>query len=119
MIEATTSMNSTWVDAGAIDDLSIGAGTCVMVEGKQVAVFRVDQTTFRAIQNQCPHRGAAVMHQAIIADRAGEPVALCPLHKRAYHLVHGGCMEEPGAKLQVYSAVQDSGRILVGLADRT
>lgn len=118
MLEATHSTESTWIDACAIDDLSVGAGTCVLVEGRQVAVFRVDEQNFRAVQNQCPHKGAAVMHQGLIADRGGEPVVLCPLHKRGYHLGDGRCMEEGGPKLRAYPIRVNEGRILVSVAEK-
>ncbi|MBK8804321.1 MAG: nitrite reductase small subunit NirD [Fibrobacteres bacterium] len=113
MLQETISENTQWIDAGCVEDLSVGAGTCVLVEGRQVAVFRVDAETFRAVQNQCPHKGAAVMHQGIVADRSGEAVVLCPLHKRGYHLGDGRCMEEGGPTLRVYTTKVEGERLMV------
>lgn len=117
MIESNVAVDAQWIDAGSAEDLSVGAGTCVLIEGKQVAVFRVDEQNFRAVQNQCPHKGVAVMHQGLVADRAGEPVVLCPLHKRGYHLGDGRCMEEGGAKLRTYPIRVEAGRVLVSVAE--
>jgi nitrite reductase (NADH) small subunit len=99
-----TSQNSTttWHLACAFDDLSIGAGTCVLVEGEQVAIFRVGLDQVRAVQNLCPHKGAAAMHQGLVGEKAGQVAVFCPLHKRAYSLDDGRCLEEEGVALRSY-----------------
>ena len=63
MLEAIENTTATWHKVCAFDDLDIGAGTCVLAGGQQVAIFRIAGEIVRAVQNQCPHRGAAAMHQ--------------------------------------------------------
>lgn len=109
----TTESNQTWSDVCALDDLSVGAGTAVLVGNRQVAVFRVSWAVVRAVQNICPHKAAAVMHQGLVGDRDGHAVVMCPLHKRAYRLDDGVGLDEGGAKLKVFACRIRDGRIEV------
>lgn len=113
MFETTDNTSvATWHKACAFDDLSIGAGTCVLVGGEQVAIFRVTQDQVRAVQNQCPHKGAAAMHQGLVGERGGQSAVFCPLHKRAYSLDDGKCLDEDGASLRAYGV-----RIVAGMVE--
>lgn len=112
-LEQATGSVTTWNDVCALDDLSIGAGTAVLVGSRQIAVFRISSAVVRAVQNICPHKAAAVMHQGIVGDREGHAVVMCPLHKRAYRLDDGVGLDEPGAKLKVFACRIRDGRIEV------
>ncbi len=102
MFETTQNTTAIWHNACAFDDLSIGAGTCVLIEGEQVAIFRIGQDLVRAVQNLCPHKGAAAMHQGLVGEKNGQAAVFCPLHKRAYSLDDGRCLEEDGVALRAY-----------------
>lgn len=102
MLDTSQNTTATWHAACAFDDLSIGAGTCALVRGEQVAIFRTGADQVRAVQNLCPHKGAAAMHQGLVGEKAGHPAVFCPLHKRAYSLDDGRCLEEEGAALRSY-----------------
>lgn len=110
---APTETATNWTDACALEDLSVGAGTCAMVGNRQVAVFRISEIEVRAVQNICPHKAAAVIHQGVLADREGDPVVLCPLHKRAYSLDTGNGLDEDGGGLKTFQARIREGRIEV------
>ena len=113
-VEQTTETATTWSDVCALDDLSIGAGTAVLVGNRQIAVFRISSAVVKAVQNVCPHKAAAVMHQGIVGDREGHAVVMCPLHKRAYRLDDGVGLDEPGARLKAFACRIRDGRIEVG-----
>lgn len=118
MLETHSEPNAqagTWHPACALDDIGVGSGTCVLVGDRQIALFRVDPDQVRAVQNQCPHRGSAVLHQGLVGDREGKAAVFCPLHKRAYGLHDGICLDGDDARLRVYPArvVAGSVEILV------
>lgn len=106
-------IGTSWTDVCALDELSVGAGASVLVGNRQVAVFRIAPDEVRAVQNICPHKAAAVLHQGLVGDRAGVPVVLCPLHKKAYSLDDGGGYDEDGARLRTFACRIRSGRIEV------
>jgi nitrite reductase (NADH) small subunit len=99
----TEIVKSNWVDVCSLEDVPVGAGTCVMVGNRQIALFRIGKDQVRALQNICPHKAAAVMHQGIVGDHAGEPKITCPLHKRAYSLVDGRNLTGEGGKLRTFA----------------
>jgi len=100
--EPKSAFAATWHSTCALDDLSVGTGTCVLVGQAQIALFRVEGDLVRAVQNICPHKGAAAMHQGLVGEKAGQPAVFCPLHKRAYSLDDGRCLEEEGGGLRSY-----------------
>jgi nitrite reductase (NADH) small subunit len=112
MLEAIENTTATWHKVCAFDDLDIGAGTCVLAGGQQVAIFRIAGEIVRAVQNQCPHRGAAAMHQGLVGERGGQAAVFCPLHKRAYSLENGKCLDEEGASLRSYQV-----RVVAGMVE--
>lgn len=87
-------------------DLPVGEARVTVVDGEQVAVFRLRDGSVRALAAVCPHRGGP------LADGLSDNrVVICPLHGRAYDLATG---EESGGgpAVQAWSAtVDDSGAV--------
>jgi nitrite reductase (NADH) small subunit len=78
------------------DDIPVGEGRTLVVDGTQVAVFRLRDGSVRAIEAVCPHRGGP------LADGlADDCVVVCPLHGHAFDLRTGA--EASGAALSVRS----------------
>lgn len=79
-----------------VEDIPVGEGRTVVVDGVQVAVFRLRDGSLRAVDAVCPHRGGP------LADGlADECVVVCPLHGHAFDLSSG--TEISGADLSVRS----------------
>lgn len=57
-----------------IDELPVGRGLCVRVDGIEVGLFRVGDTIY-AMENRCPHAGDPLSE----GDLEG-PVVTCPSH---------------------------------------
>ncbi|MDE0572825.1 nitrite reductase small subunit NirD [Demequina sp. B12] len=103
-----------------IDDLTPGLGAAALVEGEQVALFRLDDGTVHAVQNMCPFADAAVISRGITGDRGGEPTICSPLYKQVFSLVTGECLvtmdKEPvhtSPDLTVYPVTVRDGDVLV------
>ncbi|MFB1298097.1 Rieske (2Fe-2S) protein [Mycobacterium sp. pW049] len=79
-----------------VDEIPVGEGRTMVVDGVQVAVFRLRDGSLRAVDAVCPHRGGP------LADGlADDCVIVCPLHGHAFDLSSGS--EVSGADLSVRS----------------
>jgi NAD(P)H-dependent nitrite reductase small subunit len=85
-----------------LDDLMAERGAAALVGGVQIAVFRLHDDAVRAVGNHDPLCGAAVISRGIVGTRAGRPVVVSPMHKQAYDLDTGECLDAPGVTLPVY-----------------
>ncbi len=105
---------TTYVPVCNIDDLVPGRGACVLVEGRQVAVFRLPRGSVYAIGNHDPFSGANVLSRGIVGDLKGELVVASPIYKQHFSLVSGRCLEKPDVCVPVYPVRTLKGRIEVG-----
>jgi nitrite reductase (NADH) small subunit len=69
---------------GRVEDVPLGEGRAFVVEGTQVAVFRLRDGSLHATQAACPHAGGP------LADGLTDVnVLVCPLHQYAYRWADG------------------------------
>ncbi len=100
-----TLLNDTqvWTTACAYDHLIPNRGVGVLLaDGTQVALFRLDDGSLRAVGNIDPFSGAAVMSRGIVGDRGGRPTVQSPIKKQAFALDDGICLDDPEVVLPVY-----------------
>ena len=84
------------VVVGSIDEIPLGEGRTFVVDGEQIAVFRLRDGSLRAIDAVCPHKGGP------LADGlADDRVVVCPLHGHTFDMCTGS--EASGANLSVSS----------------
>ena len=93
-------------------DILQNGGVCALVEGQQVAVFRVDEQVY-AIGNRDPFSGANVLSRGIVGDLKGELVVASPLYKQHFSLLTGRCIEEEGVTVPVYAASVRGADVLI------
>lgn len=96
----------------ALSDVLPGAGVCALVEGRQIAIFRVGDAVF-ALDNLDPASGANVLSRGIVGDIQGERVIASPLYKHHYSLATGRCLEDAAKSVNVYPIRVLDGRIWV------
>jgi nitrite reductase (NADH) small subunit len=82
--------------------------------GDQVAVFRTHGGEVYALSNIDPFSGAAVLSRGIVGDRNGVPIVASPLHKQAFDLRTGQCLDDPTVAVAAYEVVVEEGVVLVG-----
>jgi len=70
-------------------DLPVGSAKAVEVNGKQVALFNVDDQYY-AIDDTCTHAGGSLSE----GDVAGTTVT-CPLHGAEFNITNGEVLGEP------------------------
>jgi nitrite reductase (NADH) small subunit len=111
-----TTLDTRWTTVCRLDDLLPGRGAAALLDGRQVAVFRLAGGTVRAIGNQDPVSGAYVMSRGIVGTRGGRPVVASPMHKQAYDLQTGACLDLPHLSVPVYDARVSDGLVHVAVA---
>jgi NAD(P)H-dependent nitrite reductase small subunit len=105
-------MNEAWTHVCEVEDILPDMGVCALVAGRQIALFRVDDSIY-AIDNGDPASGANVLSRGIVGDIKGELVVASPLYKHHYSLTTGRCLEDPGKSVNVYPVRVENGRIWV------
>lgn len=90
-----------WRIVCSFSDLLPNAGACALVDGRQVAIFRVGESVY-AIDNFDPASGANALSRGIVGDVKGELVVASPLYKHHYSLVTGRCLEDAAYSVNVY-----------------
>ena len=96
-------------------DLQPDRGVAALLpDGEQVAVFLLSDGSLHAVANVDPFTGAGVLSRGIVGDRAGVPVVVSPLHKQAFDLRTGACLDDDGVALRVYRVVHADGIVWVG-----
>ncbi len=100
-------------DVAGIDDVPLGEGRRVLVDGTAVALFRTDEG-YVAFDDHCPHAGAPLSSGTV---RDGYVV--CTWHGFTFDVHTGACPLYPGAPSAKTRPVRvENGRVLVGGAER-
>lgn len=86
--------HATWTAVCALDEILVDGGVAALVNGRQVAVFRLRSGEVLAIDNHDPCSGANVLARGIVGDVDGHPYVASPLHKHRFDLTAGTCLDE-------------------------
>jgi nitrite reductase (NADH) small subunit len=94
-----------WTDVCSLDRILPNTGVCALVNGKQIAVFRVGEgMDVYAIDNYDPFSKAYVLSRGIVGDRHGIPKVASPIYKQNFSLLTGECLDDPTVRLQTFIA---------------
>lgn len=119
-------MTSTRHDVGTrichLDDIEVEGGVVALVGGKAVAVFRTHAGTVHALANYDPVGRASVLSRGIVGTRDVDgvdvPFVASPLHKQAYDLRTGRCLDRPAdddVRVPTYAVTIDAdGGVRIG-----
>ncbi len=99
-----------WYSVCALEDILPDSGAAVLIDGRQIAVFRVRDAVF-AIGNHDPASDANVLARGIVGDVGGEIVVASPIYKQHFSLITGQCVEEPRFAVPAYMAEVRHGHI--------
>ena len=111
-------MSGGWTNVCELNDLLPGMGVCALVDGRQVAVFRVAETVY-ALDNYDPASEANVLSRGLVGELKGEKVVASPIYKHHYNLETGRCLEDPDKSVHVHRARVSNGRIWVKVGGET
>lgn len=105
-----------WTAVCALRDIVPNTGVCALVDGIQVAVFRVgqDDAVF-AIANYDPNAGAAVLSRGLVGNLGDRLVVASPIYKHHFDLRTGECLEAPEHSVDAFSARVYDGKVWVNV----
>lgn len=105
----------TWISVCAADDIVPCTGVCALVESRHVAVFRLGDDRFFAIDNIDPKSGASVLSRGLIGSVGERVVVASPLYKNHFDLATGECLELPEHSVTAHAVRVEDGHVLVAL----
>jgi NAD(P)H-dependent nitrite reductase small subunit len=101
-----------------LDDIVPNAGVAALVDGEQVAIFRLEGDSVHAVGNLDPFSGANVLSRGIVGDLKGELVVASPVYKQHFELLTGRCVEDATVRIPVYRARVEDGFVVVDPRDQ-
>lgn len=94
-----------------LNNLVPGIGVGALVNGLQVAVFRLRNGDIFAVGNRDPFSDANVLSRGLTGSLKGCKVVASPIYKQHFDLVTGICLEDTSVRIPVY-AVQVDGDVV-------
>ena len=112
--ESIQPITQQWTTICPLDRILPNTGVCALVNGQQIAVFRVGEgNDIYAIDNFDPFSKAYVLSRGIIGDRNGTPKVASPIYKQNFSLLTGECLDDSTVKLQTFSTQVVDGQVQV------
>ena len=104
-----------WTAICAADDILPNVGICARVADRHVAVFRLQDGGYFAIDNVDPRSGASVLSRGLVGNLGERLVVASPLYKNHFDLRTGECLEAPEHSVRTHAVRIEQGRVLVAL----
>lgn len=100
-----------------LDRIDVEGGVAALVDGEAVAVFRTHEGEVLAISNYDPFSRASVLARGIVGTRGDIPFVASPMHKQAFDLRTGQCLDDAAVRVPTYDVLVTDGpdpEVLVG-----
>lgn len=104
----------TWEKVCRVDDLETERGVTALVHGQAVAIFRTHDGSVYALGNHDPFAKASVLARGIVGTRAGVPFVASPMHKHAFDLRNGQCLDDEHVSVPSYEVLIEDGIVHIG-----
>jgi nitrite reductase (NADH) small subunit len=83
-----------WVSVCRLDQLRVDVGVAALVDGCQLAIFRLDDEEIRAVGNLDPYSRAHVLSRGIVGSRGDSVFVASPMFKQPFDLRTGQCLDD-------------------------
>ncbi|SHG41715.1 nitrite reductase (NADH) small subunit [Hydrocarboniphaga daqingensis] len=108
-----------WVSVCRIEDIWPDTGVCALVDGRQIAVFRVrdrdGHDRYHAIDNHDPQSQANVLSRGLIGSIGARTVVASPIYKQHYDLTTGECLEDAAHSVRAYAVRVDDDHVWIAV----
>ena len=96
-----------------LTDLIPQVGVPALIQGEQVAIFRLNDGNVYAISNFDPFSQANVIARGITGNLKGFDVVASPVYKQHFDLKTGQCLEDASVVLKTYPVQLDGDNVLI------
>jgi nitrite reductase (NADH) small subunit len=103
-----------WDRVCHLDEVPLEGGVVALVQGEAIAIIRTHGGNVYAISNYDPCGRASVLSRGIVGTRGDIPFVASPLHKQAFDLRTGQCLDDAAVRVPTYDVRVDDGFVLVG-----
>ncbi|MHA7134100.1 nitrite reductase small subunit NirD [Oerskovia turbata] len=107
---------TSWTTVCPVERLVPERGVPALVDGTQVAVFRLTDDRLFAVQQRDPYSGANVLSRGIVGSRGETPTITSPMYKQVWDLTTGECLDPSGKEpeaLRRFEVTVEDGLVLV------
>jgi nitrite reductase (NADH) small subunit len=111
---ANAQAGKAWVTVCSSAELKNNLGARALVNGEQIAMFRVQGQLF-AISAIDPFSKAAVLSRGIVGDLRGQLVVASPIYKQHFNLATGQCLEDAFVALKTFAMRERDGQIQLSI----
>ena len=102
-----------WAPVCRVEALEIERGVTALVHGQAVAVFRTFDEEVYALGNWDPFSKASVLARGIVGTRGDIPFVASPMHKHAFDLRTGRCLDDESVGVPAYDVRVVEGVVLI------
>lgn len=103
-----------WQPVCRVEDLEFERGAAALVHGQAVALFRTADGEVYALGNHDPFSRTSTLARGIVGRRAGVPFVGSPVHRHAFDLRSGRCLDVEHVSVPAYDTKVVDGSVLVG-----
>ena len=103
-----------WQPVCRIVELAVERGATALVHGQAIAIFRTQDDQVYALGNHDPFAKASVLARGIVGSRGDVPFVASPVHRHAFDLRSGQCLDDPHVAVPAYPVRVEEGMVLVG-----
>jgi nitrite reductase (NADH) small subunit len=97
-----------------LEQIEVEGGVAALVDGEAVAVFRTYDGEVLALSNYDPFARASVLARGIVGTRGDIPFVASPMHKQAFCLRTGQCLDDAAVRVPTYDVRVVDGVVSVG-----
>ena len=97
-----------------LDQIDVEGGVTALVDGAAIAIFRTHDGNVYAMSNYDPFSRASVLSRGILGTRGDVPFVASPMHKQAFDLRTGQCLDDAEVRVPTYDVRVGDGLVLVG-----
>lgn len=112
--EAPRGLTDEWQPVCRVAELEVERGATALVHGQAIAIFRTHDDGVYALGNHDPVARASVLARGIVGTRGGVPFVASPMHKHAFDLRSGRCLDDEHVSVPAYDVRVIEGVVLVG-----
>lgn len=105
---------SDWQRVCELDSLEVERGVTALVHGQAVAIFRTYDDQVFALANHDPFAKASVLGRGIVGTRGDVPFVASPMHKHAFDLRTGVCLDDESVAVAAFDVKVENGLVMVG-----